>query len=450
MRTDVCVVGGGIAGLAAAGRLVAAGLSVTVLESTEDPGGRARDARVGGFVLGDGAQLLHTTWPTLRQTISPAELQLGGFAAGIRICSGGGGVGERAVGRARADEPRYSDRGSAGAADNVVRRVRFGAAPARPQQTFSALRMPIGTAADKARLSKLLYRLGTTAPERALGGPEHSAADSYAVRGYSAELVDQFLRPYLAALAADEDLAASVRGADWLLRLLVRGRFAVAGAGTGALVRGLVRKLPIGTIQLGVRVHTVRADRVVGDTGEIRARATIVAADPYGALELLPGLHEPRMRSITTLWHAVDDAQLPFEPDRAPSVLVDAEPGSPVARTAVLSRAAPGLAPPGRALVATTVFGGDGKEPAALDRAVLDRLSHLHGVPARRWETLDIRHVEHAVVTMHSPHNFARPVRLIKGLYVCGDHRDLPNVEGALQSGHRAAKAVLEDLNIQP
>jgi phytoene dehydrogenase-like protein len=450
MRTDVCVVGGGIAGLAAAARLVAAGLTVTLLECADDPGGRARDARVGGFVLGDGAHLLHTTWPTLRQTISPAELQLGGFAAGVRICSGGGGAGEPRADQARASQARAGDRGSSAPADNVVRRVRFGAAPARPQQTFSVLRMPIGTAADKARLSKLLYRLGTTAPERALGGPEHSAADSYAVRGYSAELVDQFLRPYLAALAADEDLAASVRGADWLLRLLVRGRFAVAGAGTGALVRELVRRLPVGTIQLGVRVHTVRADRVVGDTGEIRARATVVAADPYGAMELLPGLHEPRMRSVTTLWHAVDDAQLPFEPDRAPSVLVDAEPGSPIARTAVLSRAAPGLAPPGRALVATTVFGGDGKEPAALDRAVLDRLSHLHGVPSRRWETLDIRHVEHAVVTMQSPHNFARPVRLIKGLYVCGDHRDLPNVEGALQSGHRAAEAVLEDLNIQP
>src|SRR5579884_426620 len=450
MRTDVCVVGGGIAGLAAAARLVAAGLAVTVLEGTDDPGGRARDTRVGGFVLGDGAHLLHTTWPTLRQTISPAELQLGGFAAGVRICSGGGGLSA-----ATEDAGGLSSEERTGALENslqvhdVVRRVRFGAAPTRPQQTFSALRMPIGTAADKARLSKLLYRLGTTAPERALNGPEHSAADSYAVRGYSAELVDQFLRPYLAALAADEDLAASVRGADWLLRLLVRGRFAVAGAGINALVRELVRRLPNGTIELGVRVHTVRADRVVGGTGEIRARATVVAADPYSAMELLPGLHEPRMRSATTLWHSVDDAQLPFEPDRAPSVLIDAEPGSPIARTAVVSRAAPGLAPPGRALVATTVFGDDGKEPAALDRAVLGRLSHLHGVPQRRWETLDIRHVEHAVVTMQSPHNFARPVRLIKGLYVCGDHRDLPNVEGALQSGHRAAKAVLEDLDVR-
>ena len=95
------------------------------------------------------------------------------------------------------------------------------------------------------------------------------------------------------------------------------------------------------------------------------------------------------------------------------------------------------------------MFGDDGKQLPALDRAVLERLAELYGSATRRWETLDIRHVEHALVTMQSPYNFARPVRLIKGLYVCGDHRDLPNVEGALQSAHRAASAVLEDLKAQ-
>jgi len=196
----------------------------------------------------------------------------------------------------------------------------------------------------------------------------------------------------------------------------------------------------------GVRVHTVRADRVLSDAGEIRAAAVIIATDPYTAVELLPGLHEPRMRAVTTLWHVVDDAEIPTDPDRAPSVLVDAEPGSPVARTAVVSRAAPVLAPTGRALVATAVVGGDGKELPALDRAVLDRLAALHGPAARHWATLDIRHVEHALVTMQAPYNFTQPVRLINGLYVCGDHRDLPNIEGALQSARRAATAVLEDL----
>ena len=112
MPVDVCVVGGGVAGLAVAARLAEAGLTVTVLEAAQQVGGRARDERIDGFVLSDGGHLLHTTWSALRQLVSPAGLALGGFAPGVRICAGG-------------------------------RRIRFGAAPTRPQQTFSALRMPI-------------------------------------------------------------------------------------------------------------------------------------------------------------------------------------------------------------------------------------------------------------------------------------------------------------------
>src|SRR5262249_35737554 len=204
------------------------------------------------YTLSDGGHLLHTTWSTLRQTVTPAGLSLGGFAPGVRICAGG-------------------------------RRIRFGAAPTRPQQTFSALRMPIGTTTDKARLSKLLYRLGTGAPDRALAGPEHSAADSFAVRGYSAELMDQFLRPYLAGLAADEDLAVSVRGADWLLRLLVRGRFAVAGTGVGAIARDLLRRLPPGTVRLRPRLAPGGGGPVASRPRGVRAPAGGRAGGPEGA-----------------------------------------------------------------------------------------------------------------------------------------------------------------------
>jgi phytoene dehydrogenase-like protein len=415
MRADVCVVGGGVSGLAVAAKLADAGLAVTVFETAEAVGGRAADAHIDGYTLSDGCHLLHTSWTSLGRAVPGAELGLRGFAPGVRVHFGG-------------------------------RRHRFGAAPVRPQQTISALRAPLGSAADKARLSKLLYKLASRAPEKALTGAERPCSLSFGARGYSAELIDRFLRPYLVGLAGDEDLATSSRGADWLLRMLVRGRFAVPDGGVGQICRLLARRLPPDSVRLGTRVHTVRADRVRTPDGEVRASAVVVATDPLSAVELLPGLHEPRMRAVTTLWHTAADTDLPPDPDRSPSVLVDGDPGSPVARTAVVSRAAPRLAPPGRALVATTVLGTDGRRRDALDRAVRARLSAIHGAGAVRWETLDIRHVEQAVVSMRSPHNFARPVRLINGLYVCGDHRDLPNIEGAIQSAHRTADAVLADL----
>jgi hypothetical protein len=50
------------------------------------------------------------------------------------------------------------------------------------------------------------------------------------------------------------------------------------------------------------------------------------------------------------------------------------------------------------------------------------------------------------VPVMRPPHDPWRPVRLLAGLYVCGDHRDASTVQGALHSGRRASSAILADL----
>ena len=59
-----------------------------------------------------------------------------------------------------------------------------------------------------------------------------------------------------------------------------------------------------------------------------------------------------------------------------------------------------------------------------------------------------MHHFPRAVPAMTSPHNFRRPVRLIHGLYVCGDHRGTAGIDGAMESGQRAARSVLADLGV--
>jgi glycine/D-amino acid oxidase-like deaminating enzyme len=420
MRADVVVIGGGLSGLAVATRLAEAGLEIALVEAEEALGGRLREEQVDGFRLG-GGHLAHTSWPALGELAElpaarSARLLLHPFAPGVRLVT-----------------PEAS--------------LRFGAAPSRPQQAMATLLAPIGTVADKTELSKQFYRLARSPLDATLAGPEEASAEGFAARGYSPVLVDGFLRRYLTALCADEDLAASRRGADWLLRLLVRGRFAVPAGGFNALIEMLAARLDPSRILLGTRAHEVHADRVATDAGLLRTSAVVVATDPTSSVSLFPGLHEPRMRALTTLWHAVDCAQLPPPcSDRTTSVLIDGDAASPVARTAMYSRVALGSAPIGRDLVCTMVAGHDGKELEALNRAVLARLERIHGAPAQGYETVQINHYERAVPALDAPYNFARPVRLIGGLYVCGDHRGLPNIEGALASAARAADAVLADL----
>jgi len=420
MRADVVVIGGGLSGLAVAARLADAGLEIALVEAADALGGRLREEYVEGFRLG-GGHLAHTSWPALGELAElPAprssRLVLRPFAPGIRLATAAGSL-------------------------------RFGAAPHRPGQAMATLLAPLGTVTDQTELSKHFYRLARSPLEATLAGPEEASAECFAARGYSPVLVDGFLRRYLAAMSADEDLAASRRGADWLLRLLVRGRFAVPEGGFNALIDLLAARLAGSRILLNTRAHEVHADRVATDAGLLRTSAVVVAADPAAAVSLFPGLQEPRMRALTTLWHAVDATRLPPpRADEPAALLIDGDAASPVGRTSLHSRVDVGSAPPGRELVCTVVAGHDGKELETLNRTVLARLERIHDVPIRAYETLQVNHCERALPVLDAPYNFARPVRLIGGLYVCGDHRGLPNIEGALASAARAADAVLADL----
>lgn len=82
MRDRVIVVGAGIAGLAAAHRLQAAGIDVTVLEATARIGGRMTSDVVAGYVIDRGAQFLSSSYTTVMSLIREV-----GLAGDLRPCS---------------------------------------------------------------------------------------------------------------------------------------------------------------------------------------------------------------------------------------------------------------------------------------------------------------------------------------------------------------------------
>jgi len=409
---DVIVVGAGVAGLHAAGRLHEAGLDVLVVEASDRVGGRAGTERVSGFVVDKGFHLVNSV-----EHGENAKLELGCFAPGVDLQLDGKRI-------------RYGDRaGSDGA-------VHAG----------TVLRTPLGSPAERRRQSGWLLRVAQSRPETILAGPERSAAELVAEVGLSRRVVDGFLRPYLEAFAAEPDPALSVSGRamELALRQLVRGRWCLPAPGIAAIPQRLAERLPAGAVRLETEVLMVYANGVVTADEVLRSSAVVVATDPATAVELLPGLHEPQLRSVTTFHHAT---VLP-PPRSEPAVLVDADPRSPVARTAAVSQAVPGRSPDGRTLVSTNVVGHTGTRTSDLESEVRARLSELYSAADDRWECVAVHHFPYAVPAMTSPHNFRRPVRLIHGLYVCGDHRGTAGIDGAMESGQRAARSVLADLGI--
>jgi len=413
LDADVIVVGAGVAGLHAAGRLHEAGLDVLVIEASDRVGGRAGTERVSGFVVDKGFHLVNSV-----EHGEDSKVEPGFFAPGVDLQLDGK--------RIRYGGPAGGESGGLGAG--------------------AVLRTPLGSPAERRRQSGWLQRVASGRPETILGGPERTAADLVGEVGLSRRVVDGFLRPYLEAFAADADpgLSVSGRAMELALRQLVRGRWCVPARGIAAIPQRLAESLPSGAVRLETEVLTVHANGVVTADEVLRSSAVVVATDPAAAVELLPGLHEPQLRSVTSFHHATT---LPA-PRGEPAVLVDADPHSPVARTAAISQAVPGRSPDGRTLISTNVVGHTGTRTSELESAVRARLGELYPGGDDRWECVAVHHFPHAVPAMTSPHNFRRPVRLIHGLYVCGDHRGTAGIDGAMESGRRAARSVLADLRV--
>ncbi|QNP73106.1 FAD-dependent oxidoreductase [Streptomyces roseirectus] len=503
-KVDVVIVGAGVSGLSAAQRLTGAGLTVCVLEAAPQAGGRMATEKVDGFRLDRIGQLLSTAYPELTLTPGLEGLVLRSFAPGVLVhgegrrvrvstpvaargvrrgrgvdaggvrgpgaggvrgargfgARGGDGFGARGgdgfdvagvaaagsggsrvavVGGALGTVVGGSVVGGARGAFDVVRAL--ASAPRDDAGAAKGRYGPLGSAMDQARLRGALARLASVPVERLLARAESSAGEALAARGLPARTVDAFLRPLLAALLCDPSLTTSSRCADLALRAFVGGRLCVPEGGADALPELLAATLPTGVLRTGVHVTSVSTTSVTtAEHGEFRCRAVLVATDARTAAELLPGLRVPEFHPVTVVHHTTDEL-----PDTGGSLLLDAERGGPVAHTAVMSEVDPGRAPAGRALISSTVLG---TPPDGLDDAVRAHLARLYGTSTSRWETLAVHHTAEAVPAMRPPHDLRRSVRLLAGLYVCGDHRDTSTVQGALHSAHRAATALIADLGV--
>jgi phytoene dehydrogenase-like protein len=408
-RSDVVIVGGGAAGLAAARTLTAAGAEVTLLEASDRLGGRITTDQVDGYLLDRGFQVVNTAYPALPDFVDVAGLDLRFFDHAVLV------AGQDGPPQLLADPRRH------------------------PASLPTPWRLP-ASVAGLARLAQLSLRLGYADARALKESPETTAAAYLAAR-----LDDRTLRtlvePFLAGVFGDGPLGTSSRVLTVTWRAFVRGRIGVPAAGMGRLPWAIAAPLPPGTIHLNTPVTAIDGTRVRTESGEIQARAVIVAADPAAAARLIPGLPEPEQRILVTTYHAADEA-----PARRPALLIDGTGRSGIANSVVLTLAAPGYAPPGKHLIATTAVAEAGLDEPAIRRA----LGALYGHPTGDWEHIETVRAEPGLVAMPPPQGALRqPVRFGDGLFVAGDHRDTPSVQGALVSGRRAARGVLRELGVR-
>ncbi|MFJ9060506.1 NAD(P)/FAD-dependent oxidoreductase [Streptomyces sp. NPDC102409] len=402
---DVVVVGAGLAGLACALDLSAEGLRVDVLEASDGVGGRMRTDRKDGFLLDRGFQVFNTSYPQVKKRVDLRALRLRPFTPGL--------IARTSSGRMRVTDPT---RRPGDAAQLLPGRV----LPARDLAALAAL-----TARDVLLPAKRLGRM-----------TDRTASEALVRAGLSPRAIEDLLRPFLSGVFLEEGLETSARFLHLVWRSMVRGTLCLPSGGIGAVPAQLAARLPEGALRLGSPVAEVTdAGVLLADGVERPAASVVVATDAVTAARLLPGLAVPDGRTVTTYYHA--SARSPLS---EPTLVVDS--GLAVLNSCVLTEVVPGYAPPGTALVSTSVLGAG---PPGGEKTVRARLAELYDTDTSDWETVAAYTVEGALPAMRPPWPLSRTTRFARGRHVCGDHRATGSVQGALASGGRAAREVLAD-----
>ncbi len=310
-----------------------------------------------------------------------------------------------------------------------------------PRSAVGAAASPVGTIADKLRLMQMRHDLVGTDPKELLRRPEISAIRSLELRGFSAEMIEYFFRPFFGGVFIDPDLVTSSRLMEVFFRCFSLGDTVLPSNGMGALAEQLAGRLPEGTVSFGRSVTEADAGSVRLDDGSrVEAGAVVVATEEAAAAKLCD-LPEPGPGRVTTCFYF--DA--PSTAIAGPWLVLAPADDGPVNELAVPSSVAAGYAPEGRSLVAASVIGPDADRPG-LDEAVRKQLSGWFGEnTVASWNPLATYRVERALPDFQPGRLVpnGKPPRLDSGVFICGDHRETPSIQGALVSGRKAAEAVL-------
>jgi phytoene dehydrogenase-like protein len=410
---DVLIVGAGLAGLCCARILHEKGVSFQILEASDAIGGRVRTDQVDGFILDRGFQVLLTAYPEAKSVLDYSRLDLKSFAHGALSWY-------------------------AGRMNKLVDPWRT------PGSWGEALRSDFGSFTDKLRVASLRFRLSRTSIQDIFRQPDRSTKDALEADGFSKELIHRFFRPFIGGILLDGELKSSSRMFEFVFKMLSEGETSLPARGMGAIPAQLAEKLPANSIRLNTHADSLHESALTLTGGEtLSARAIVVAAEGPSAAHLV-GEVEPASRSVTCFYYAADEPPVP-----QPLLVLNGDGAGPVNNFSVISQVAPAYAPAGKHLVSVTVLGTQALTEVQLGGFIIAQMKNWFGKVASSWQLLRSYKIAHA-----QPQQYPgaleppqRPVRTRPGVYVCGDHRDNASINGAMQSGRRAAEAVLSDFS---
>jgi phytoene dehydrogenase-like protein len=385
VHTEVLIVGAGLAGLSAAIHLEAAGVEVTVIESSDRAGGRVASDVIDGFICDRGFQLINAQYPALQELNVISEFD---FIEAPRVIEVSLGDRRHVIG-----DPR--------------------------QVPWTALNKATGTIPEKIALLRFIA-----------SRPKSGESIGQALRN-TGTCYERVLRPFLQGVfLTDPDNVDALYGHS-IIKSFVSGRPGVPRSGVGELSKALAKR--VGNIVYETRVDGIEQRSVHTNNGTYTANKILIATDATTATQLLGLTEVPRMAGCITWYHA--DA---VNPSGSGRLVVDGQRRGPIINSVVMSDISSSYAPANQHLISTTTYLN------VTESDVRRHLAILWGVDTYAWQFIAKYEIPAALPIHNVGRALSQSIKISDHHFVAGDHRTVPSQQGALFSGRLAAQLILD------
>ena len=387
MPKKVIVIGGGLAGLSAAITLQNEGVSVTVLESSDRPGGRVTSDLIDGFICDRGFQLLNINYPEIKRLGITKEIDFVSAPSIIEVA--------RDEKRIRIGDPRAS--------------------------FFSIFNSETGSLIEKIRLVKYLIKRTRVA----------SVGEELKANGVG-KTYERVLRPFLTGVFLADPLLVNAEYGRTAIGHFVTGNSGLPAQGIRVFSEALAAR--VHSIEYDVQVNSIKNGIIKTSKGKYEADAIIVATDATTAAQLLDLTEVPQLVGCTTWYHSTNE-----NPTQSKSLIIDSQNRGPLVNTIVISNMLPSYAPSGKSLISSTSI------LPTTESEVRRHLSILYGTDTRKWKLVAKYEIPSALPLAGLQGQEVSSSYVRDSIYIAGDYRSAPSQNGALLSGRLAALSVLVD-----
>ncbi len=381
---EFVVVGAGIAGLTAAKILSENNKEVLLVEKSNSVGGRVKTDMYEGFLLDHGFQVLLTAYPEVHNQLDLSSLNLKTFEPGATIFKNG----------------TFSLIGD-------------------PFRNFSSIAPTIFTRTitftDKIKLLQLRYELMKEKNFYTNRKDDQRIIETLGKFGFSTKAIDSFFKPLIGGIQLDPELNGSARLSLLILKMLFLGDAAVP---------------------LNASVEKIEGKKIFISEGESFSPSNLIIATENPAAAKLFGNEITPSKSVSCVYFSAPEA-----PTESRAILLDGENEGPGLNVAIMTNVSSSYSSTNEALIAVAIPGQlvcDSTEP------VVTQMKKWFGDMVDDWKHLKTFSIEHGQPALRPKDSFRKEIKISDGVFMCGDHRDTPSIQGAMVSGRRTAELCLK------